>query len=206
MKTLQIVRMLAVCVTLMAPRVLPGQSCSVPFDTGTVKPSMWDSLVTVLRSFNPKGEAQRLGTLRQRVQQLKDDKHELSDTLNTVIQQNSVPSWLDARVKQIPDVQNKALVLIDNIRSEADQGGLFVGDKAFSDLSELLNKKGHMLNQLCVLAQQPLPLNPSLRQQLQSLVNSLNLEVDSLGKIDDEIGTLIQKAHDEEVTAKTKQK
>ena len=77
MKTLQIVRMLAVCVTLMAPRVLPGQSCSVPFDTGTVKPSMWDSLVTVLRSFNPKGEAQRLGTLRQRVQQLKDDKHEL---------------------------------------------------------------------------------------------------------------------------------
>jgi hypothetical protein len=163
--------------------------------------------MTVLKSFNPKGEAQRLSSLRQQVQELKKDKHELSETLIAVLEQNSLPDWLQARVKQIPDIQNKVLVLLDDIRSEADQGGLFAGDKSFSDLEDLIDQKRRDLSRLCVLSQQPLPLiNPALRQQLQSLVGNLNLEVESLGKIDDQLGTLIQKAHDQETSAKTNQK
>jgi hypothetical protein len=170
-----------------------------------VKPSILDSLLTVLRSFNPKGEAQRLSSLRQEIQDLETDKRQLADTLNTVIQQNSVPSWLEARVREIPELQAKILILLDHIRSEADQGGLFAGDQSFSDIGELLDQKRRDLSKLCVLSQQPLPLNPALSQQLKSLVESLNLEVNSLGKIDSQLGSLIQKAHDEQTAAKKNQ-
>src|SRR5580704_17012189 len=145
--------LLLVVLTLFVSSAALGQSCSVTFETATVKPSLWDSLVTVLKSFNPKGEAQRLSSLRQQVQQLKEDKHQLSDTLTNVLQQSSVPSWLEARVKQIPDIQNKVLILLNDIRSEADQGGLFAGDKSFSDLQEVIDLKRRDLSKLCVLAQ-----------------------------------------------------
>jgi hypothetical protein len=206
MRRLGTMTTLTFILTLVVPSAALGQSCSVIFETATVKPSVWGSLMTVLKSFNPKGEAQRLSALRQQVQQLKEDKHQLSDTLNTVLQQNSVPSWLEARVKQIPDIQNKVVILLDDIRSEADQGGLFAGDKSFADLKGLVDQKRLDLSKLCVFAQQPLPLiDPALRQQLQSLVGNLNLEADSLGKIDDQLGSLIQKARDQETSAKTKQ-
>jgi len=198
---------LTIFLVLLIPRSALGQSCSVTFETATVKPSILDSLMTVLKSFNPKGEAQRLSSLRQEVQQLKGEKQQLADTLNTVLQQNSVPDWLKARVNQIPDIQNKVLTLLEDMRSEADQGGLFAGDKSFSDLEELIDKKKREINKICVLTQQPLPLvDPGLRQQLQSVVSNLNLEVESLGKIDEQIGTLIQKAHEQETAAKTKEK
>jgi hypothetical protein len=201
---------LTIFVSLLIPGNALGQSCSVTFETATVKPSVWDSFMTLLKSFNPKGEVERLMSLEKEVHQLKDDKHQLADTLNTVLQQNSVPSWLEARVKEIPDIQNKVLLLLTNIRSEAAEGGVFGGpppDKTYYDLEELVGKKGRDLGQLCVLTQQPLPLiDPSRRQQLQTLVDNLNKEVDALGKIDDQLGALIQKAHDQETAGKTKQK
>lgn len=198
---------LTTLLSLLVPHSALAQSCSVNFETATVKPSILDSLKTVLKSFNPKGEAQRLSSLRQQVQQLKEDKRQLSETLNTVLQQNSVPSWLEARVKQIPDIQNKVLTLLEDMRSEAEQGGLFAGDKSFSDLEELIDAKKRAISKICVLTQQPLPLvDPALRQQLQSVVGNLNLEVKSLGEIDEQIGTLIQKAHEQETAAKAKDK
>jgi hypothetical protein len=207
MRPLRTMGALTILLSLVIPRIALGQSCSVTFETATVKPSILDSLMTVLKSFNPKGEAQRLTSLRQQVQQLKEDKRQLSDTLNNVLQQNSMPSWLEARVKQIPDIQSKVLTLLEDLRSEADHGGLFAGDKSFSDLEELIDKKKRDMSKICVLTQQPLPLvDPALKQQLQSVVSNLNLEVESLGKVDDQIGTLIQKAHEQETAATAKEK
>jgi hypothetical protein len=199
-------RTAAILVPLLIPSATLGQSCSVTFETATVKPSVWDSFIKLFKSFNPKGQAERLSSLQQKVHELKSEKDQLLDTLNNVLISNSLPDWLEARLKQIPDIQNKVLVLLGEIRSEGDQGGLFAGDKSFPDLGDLLNAKKRDLSKMCVLVQLRLPLtDPAQRQQLQSLVDNLKIEAGSLGKIDDQLLTLVRKAHEEETSANSKQ-
>jgi hypothetical protein len=191
-------RALIAVFVLLTPSFAAAQSCAVTFETATVKPSVLDSLITVLKSFNSKGEAQRLTNLRQEVLDLRQDKQQLADTLGTVAQQNSVPDWLQARIRQIPGIQSKVLDLLKEMRAEADQGGLFAGDQSFADLTLLIDQKQRDMSQLCLLSQQTLPLNPVNRGRLESTVTDLKKELDALDKIDQELQKLIQKAHDSE--------
>jgi hypothetical protein len=93
-------RALAILVFLAAS--LSAQDrCAVNFAPATLKPSVFQSILTVISSLNPKGEAQRLTDLKQIVFQLEQKKAELAETLDKVSQQNSVPSWLEASVHQI---------------------------------------------------------------------------------------------------------
>jgi uncharacterized phage infection (PIP) family protein YhgE len=217
MRTLRTVRTLAIFLSVVAPSAVLGQTCSVTFETATVEPSIWESFKTLLKSFNPKGEVERLAALQKEVRQLKEDKHQLSDTLSNILQQNSqqdsqqrsLPDWLKARLQQIPDIQNKVVQLLIDIRSEAAQGGVFGGpppDKTYDELEQLIDAKRRDLSRLCVLAQERLPLPDRERQELQTLVDNLNKEVDALGDVDNKLGEVIQKAHDQETSAKTKEK
>jgi hypothetical protein len=195
-----------IVLTLLVPSAALSQECSVTFEIATVKPSILESLIIVVRSLNPKGEAQRLSSLRQDVQELKKDKRQLSETLQTVLQQSSVQNWWVARVEEIPRVQKEVLRLLQSIRSEADTGGLFAGDKSFASLRDLVDQKKRDLGRLCLLSAQPLPLRPELRQQMQTLITDLDKEVNALGSIDDALAALISRARDETLVGKEKQK
>lgn len=195
-----------IVLTLLVPNAALSQECSVTFEIATVKPSILESMLIVVRSLNPKGEAQRLSSLRQEVQELKKDKRQLSETLKIVLEQSSVQDWWVARVEEIPRAQKEVLRLLESIRSEADRGGLFAGDKSFASLTDLIDQKKRDLGRLCLLSAQPLPLRPELRQRMQTLVNDLDKEVNALGSIGDALATLISKAHDEELAGNEKQK
>jgi hypothetical protein len=181
------------------PTVSTAQvGCSINFDPATLKgPGIFESVLLVVRSFNPKGEAQRLSDLRQVVFQLQQKKSDLADTLHTVSQQNSVPAWLQAKTQQSPGVDEQIVSLLGKMRSEAKKGGLFAGDQSFADLSVVTDQKIKQLRELCILTDAQLPLNYETKLRLDEIVSVLRAEVSVLTEVDKELQMLIQKANEE---------
>ena len=113
-----------------------------------------------------------------------------------------MPSWLQVRVQQIPEIDTQIADLLWKMHAEADNGGLFAGDPSFKQLSAYIDSKGKTLNQLCILSYGPLPLSPALRSSLDQFISDLQREVETLGEIETEIDLLIKKANGEGNSAK----
>jgi hypothetical protein len=188
----------SISIFLMLPCASRAQSgCAVNFAPATSKPSVLQSILTTISSFNPKGENQRLSDLRQVVIDLRNNKSTLLDTLSKVKENDSVPAWLQARVQQIPEMEKQIVTLFWKMHAEGDKGRLFAGDKSFAELSVVVDQKTKQLDHLCILASTSLPLGPQDKRDLDNILVGLRSEVETLGKIDDEIGKLIQKANDQ---------
>jgi hypothetical protein len=171
--------------------------CAVNFAPESSKPKVLQSVLAVISSFNPKGEAWRLRELRNTVIELRQKKLDLADTLDRVSWKNSTPDWSEARGQQIPDIETRIVTLFETMHSEYDHGGLFAGDKSFADLSVAVDGKTKQLSQLCVLASDSLPLSPDDKRLLDSITLSLREEADTLGKIDGALAKLIQQTNEE---------
>jgi hypothetical protein len=169
--------------------------CDVHFDPTTVKPGILESVKTVIFSFQRKGEAERLTHLKNVVFALSSKKKDLIGALEPVLQSNSVQNWMVARLTKIPELQRDITNLLKEMRAEADEGGLFAGDKAFEDLTEIINDKSVELRELCQLSNHTLPLDYQNRSVLDHYIQGLRAEVATLQQIDDELGALIDKAN-----------
>ena len=173
-----------------------GQTaCDVHFDPATVRPGILESVKTVISSFQPKGEAERLTHLKNVVFSLTSKKKELIGTLEPVLQSNSVQSWMVARITKIPELQREITNLLREMRAEAEEHGLFAGDKSFEDLTEIINDKSVELRELCQLSSHSLPLDYQNRPVLEHYIQNLRVEVATLQQIDDAVGVLIDKAN-----------
>lgn len=152
----------------------------------------WRDLSSSLELSNPT-EAQRLVALRLDLVSLVAKKETLVSTVKDVVQQASVPSWLQARVEQIPVVQNEILRLMSSIQDEARRGGLLAASPSLAALIKVLDTK--RLVTLCELATIPVPLPKAQAPKVTILLQDIQEEIQALGELDKTLAKLIEDAN-----------
>jgi hypothetical protein len=138
-------------------------------------------------------EAQRLVALRLDLSKLVVNKKTLVATVNDVVTQASVPSWLEAGVNQIPSLQEEIERLMSSIEEEARTGGLLGSSSSLSKLMEVLGQKRQVT--LCELATIPVPLPKAKLAQVTSLLGEIREEIKSLDELDRTLAKLIENAN-----------
>jgi hypothetical protein len=172
-----------------------GTSCNLNFKPEIVKPGIFKSMLVVAMNWPSSPEPKRLTAFRQTILGLREQKISLRNTLQDVSANNSVPAWLTAKTNEIPAIESRILDLLRAIEAEYGQGGLFAGDPAYRELKDLVGQKAESLKKICLMANAQLPLPPESKQTLDGLIKSLNEEIEALGKIDDQLCKLIDKAN-----------
>jgi hypothetical protein len=90
----------------------------------------------------------------------------------------SVPSWLEARVEQIPRIQDDIQQIVAQIEEEARGGGLLGSSQSLTELMTILLQKRQTM--LCELATVPVPLPSEEVDQVKTLLAELEAEIAAL--------------------------
>lgn len=138
-------------------------------------------------------EAQRLVALRLDLSNLVAKKKALIKTVNDVVQHGSVPSSLEASVKEIPSLQSDIERLMSSIEEEARLGGLLGASSSLTPLMDVLGAKRQAT--LCELATIPVPLPKEKVPEVTALLGELQEEIKSLGELDKTLAQLIEAAN-----------
>lgn len=151
----------------------------------------WKDFRKALNSAPP-NQAQRLVELRLSLIELTARKKALVTTIDQVVKNGSVPGWLAARVRQIPDIQRDVEQIMDQIREEARIGKLLGESDSLGPLMDVLARKRQIT--LCELAAVPLPLPEAELGKVAVLLKDLQVEIAELDTLDKSLAKLIETA------------
>jgi hypothetical protein len=164
---------------------------------------VWQKIQTACELRHPT-EAQRLAKLRNSTIELAAAKRNLIQTVEAIVDAQSVPGWLDARVREIPALQQKIKDLVLAVASESDAGGLLSGDPSVRSLKNLVSTKGTTLCVLDRIASQRFPLPPGEQDHLRAVLSQLRAEASALDDLDASFTRLIAAAEGNPKSDQTK--
>lgn len=166
-----------------------------PIITDSLGNQIWQAVQKACEVRHPT-EAARLSKLRNSILDLANAKRNLIQTVQGVVSAQSIPGWLETRVKEIPALQWKIKDLVLAVARESDVGGLLAGDPSVKSLRNLLIKKGNVLCDLDQISTQRFPLPGPMQARLSDVLAQLQAEASALDDLDASLTRLIASSND----------
>lgn len=137
-----------------------------------------------------------MARLRDSIADLATAKRNLIQTVQGVVSAQSIPGWLDTRIKEIPALQRKIKDLVLKVAAESDAGGLLAGDPSVNSLRNLLTTKGNVLCGLDEISRQRFPLPGTTQARLRNLLAQLQAEASALDDLAGSLTRLVATANE----------